>query len=888
MALVKCIDHIRTFNFLMKKTYWCEISDEEAQVRDTLAQSIRADFNILQAKLNSTFLGITYSKWSGDDYKRMVELTKSMQQSLISIHSNLTRMKQSEAKVYIDQVLASGPVNFDLLRKYIYVGLTEVQKELAVGPESASYYIHEAELLKEIDLERQGSKLLLRSSTRKSTHAESQFSSRTTDAQDAASQLRDVENNIALEVSDRLSELITVVPDSPSPLESPSTPSETFATLHDFTVLQPRSTNHSLKNLTHSARVSWLILRLWNNLQILQQDIIGNIYTSGKVYQPEEPLLLECSMDSFPREVTSHGSNPPSNRLSDGILTEQDRSHFLGPILRPTSHFQDLELPKSPSSTTSEPRVDEKDNDMNKDELHRSLIRTYSHSFIMGLFLKEFIELREFVTGQGGQPRKKKVHFSALAGLRRHFRSQRPANSAPENSYPTESHLGGDMSIREALETLKGRRYVPRKISFFERILYAEKLVRSPDSICAFKVACGVTILAVLFWCETTRDFAVRFNLNTAILPIVVSITPTLGQSWLSFMFQISGQGMGLLYGMIVLEIFRDIGGYKYNPYGIISAMALFSIPVNYILYTNPQLFVMSVLSLNSAATLIYPIYLNQRVPFDSPSYRMAKSLTSLAIAIGIVTSFQLFVLRNPARRTLRKAIAKVMKANTAYTVILQAYVSSTIPTDPRHRPPLKAIRRVAKDLKKREVKIQDDLTALMPLIKFSGAEPSFVNPFDAAEYLKIIRANQLILDRNRDARIAIGTSPLPEEILKEFVEKLAYYRAPALSGIKTSLYLCTSALSSKFPLPETVNYGGRPKSGPHIGTEILHDALVLAFRLASSPNGLRLVKSPDLTRYWVYLCSINSVFDQLEAIQDSTKKLYGKLEDETFNYYSL
>jgi hypothetical protein len=106
--------------------------------------------------------------------------------------------------------------------------------------------------------------------------------------------------------------------------------------------------------------------------------------------------------------------------------------------------------------------------------------------------------------------------------------------------------------------------------------------------------------------------------------------------------------------------------------------MLVFAIPMNFIMYTNPQLFVMSLLAMNSAGSLVYPLYLTQNRPSDSPAYRMGKSLTALAIAIGLVTFFQLFVLRNPARRTVRKAMAKVMKANTAYTVILQAYVSSS------------------------------------------------------------------------------------------------------------------------------------------------------------------------------------------------------------------
>jgi len=104
----------------------------------------------------------------------------------------------------------------------------------------------------------------------------------------------------------------------------------------------------------------------------------------------------------------------------------------------------------------------------------------------------------------------------------------------------------------------------------------------------------------------------------------------------------------------------------------------------------------------------------------------------------------------------------------------------------------------IRKDLIKREIQIQDDITALMPLMNFASVEPSFGTPFQAAKYLQIARANQLILDRNRDARIAIGTTPLPRKIMSEFVEKLAPCRRPTLFRIKTSLYLCTSTLQSK------------------------------------------------------------------------------------------
>ncbi|KAH9456906.1 hypothetical protein Pst134EA_020814 [Puccinia striiformis f. sp. tritici] len=891
-TLVHSIGHIRTFAYLIKKTYWCTITDEESKVRDNLVQLIRADFNILQAKLDRTFFGITYSKWSGDDYKKMIQITKSMQQSLISTQSNLNNITQSQAKIFIDQVMANGPVSDELLRKHVYVGLTEVQKELALGSESAPFVLKEMELLKDISIERLSRSQPPLSARQPSPQARPEdLPSDILNAQEAATQLRDMQDQIALEISAE-SPGSTHVPDQTFTIDLESYhPDVCSQSVSDFAPLAYQSTPANLVKITQSAQVNISIRQHWNNLQMLQNEVIGKIYQSGTVYHPQEPLLVDSIKYPITRDVLvdEHCHND-AKRNSDIITATLKRSSLLRPILSlPDALLRDTSHQLSSETKTPELRTNSSLNEHNDDELQRSLLRTFSHSFTMGKFLEDLIELREYVLcAQGdGNPRQKKLHTAFWLPLKARLgflaaadQRQTESNKTPQSSH--DSNLDKEMTMPEALETLKGIKYVPAKISPMEQFLWVEKFLRSPNSICAFKVACAVSTLAVLYWCDSTRPFAQKYNLNACIITIFVAITPTLGQSWLSFTLQISGQGMGLLYGMIALSIFKDVGGYHYNPYGIIVAMTLFAIPMNYVLYTNPQLLVMSLLAMYSAAGLVYPLYLNQNIPFDSPPLRMGKSLTSLAIAIGIVTFFQLFVLRNPARRTLRKAMAKLLKANTAYTVILQAYVSSTIPIDPSHRPSATAIQRVHRNLMKREMQIQDDITALMPLMMFARVEPAFGRPFNTVEYLKIVRANQLILDRNRDARIAIGTTPLPRSIMTEFTAKLAPYRRPTSARIKTSLYLCTSTLQSKFPLPETYNAA----ENQIFGQEILHDALVLACRLAATPEGLQLVKSKEITRYWLYLSSITGGFAQLECIQESAKKIFGRLEDETFNYH--
>ncbi|KAH9456908.1 hypothetical protein Pst134EA_020816 [Puccinia striiformis f. sp. tritici] len=890
-TLVHCIDHVRTLAFLIKKTYWCEITAEESQVRDDLVQSIRADRHILKLKLSRTFLEITHSKWSGDDYRKMVQLTTSMQQSLISTHSNLSHMEQSEAKIFIDQVIATGSVNPELLRKYLNVGLTEVQRELAIESESAPFKHQEMEVMKEIGAERlsnKGTGSKLKSSSRHS--AERDASAGKVDAQESSSQLRDIRNTLETYegVPGTINQsLICRTTGSP----------DCYLTSSDDLTVPPSSSR-----IPQSTQVNSSIRQLWADLQILQHELIGQMFKSGKVYHPQEPLLIDLVASSVERLLACQTSEHQATRPPASNPTENRRPSLLQPILARVDGILPDKTPTSLASTSaSEKTPDHPQEELNKDELQRSLLRTFSHSCIMGMFLEELIELRELVIGTMGdetQPRQKKLHIAFLKGIRARFGFRKYRKPEVENPLSLDNHADERMSMQEALETLKGKQYVPDKKTLLDRALLIEQFLRTPDSICAAKVACAVTTLAILYWSDSTREFAVTYNINTAILPLVFAINPTLGQSWLSFILQISGAAIGLLYGTMVLEIFRNVGGHKYNPYGIIAAMTLFSVPMNYLLYTKPKLFIMSALSMISAGTLIYPIYLSQNTAFDSPAQRMGKNLTSLAVALAIVSLLQLLVLRNPARRTLRKAVANLMRANTAYTVILQAYVSSTIPIDPRHRPPPYAIQRVARDLIKREVELQDDITALMPLMKFAGVEPSLGKPFNVVEYSKIARANQLILDRNRDARIAIGTTPLPKAILTEFVEKLAPYRGPALSRINTSFYLCTSTLQSKvakisnhlcnfnfppkslvFPLPETLNSTGNGG----FGQDIFHDALVLACRLAASPEGLLLVKSKEWPRYWLYLSSINSSPYQLASIQESAQKLFGRLEDETF-----
>ena len=124
---------------------------------------------------------------------------------------------------------------------------------------------------------------------------------------------------------------------------------------------------------------------------------------------------------------------------------------------------------------------------------------------------------------------------------------------------------------------------------------------------------------------------------------------------------------------------FSRLGYSTKNPYGICAVLAIYALPLHYLRYEH-LFFVLSLLALNSAgAQIIYQhIYVNYyHRQVDSPSPRAGKAMAALSVALAIVLVFQLFILRTPARRTLRRSTARLTYSMLAYNTILQAFVRS-------------------------------------------------------------------------------------------------------------------------------------------------------------------------------------------------------------------
>jgi hypothetical protein len=147
--------------------------------------------------------------------------------------------------------------------------------------------------------------------------------------------------------------------------------------------------------------------------------------------------------------------------------------------------------------------------------------------------------------------------------------------------------------------------------------------------------------------------------------------------------------------------------------------------------------------------------------------------------------------------------------------------------------------------------------------VSFAKDEPQLSKPFQAGVIAKIIRANQIILgtrnvfvsafyvlfahfalDRQSEARAAIGTIPFSSEILKSFVAELSPYRTRITRIMRTRFCLSAASLMSKTPLPHETKFE------TWLGS-VTHDALVQSQQFASTEAGKKSIQSGEFTRYW-------------------------------------
>ncbi|OAV91552.1 hypothetical protein PTTG_11781 [Puccinia triticina 1-1 BBBD Race 1] len=860
LALVDVLDHVKTLAHLIDKTYRFVITEEEKLTRDTLVDSIRAELDRLESKLIETMLEVNYSKWSLIEYQKMLQFTTSMTRSLVTAHSSLMQVNQVNSGTFQENFLLSSWRDMGLLRKQVFVALTEIQKALATGPMLVSLEQKQYEWLED-ELAHTSTKICplgISEEARALGEEAPLFSpySRESKFKTTEGEPNQLANSAHIHGAD---------PTPHDQLYSAAIPTE----LKTSAIPPTSSTTH------HNDPLTELIEIHWQSFQGIQFRRINEIMLFGKFdHHQKEDVRSRLSFSSSINPPSETPSVQSSHQARSRVSERSDMSS--------ESLIINAGEPSCDSSSEEE-RTDDSTlgsmEEVDSVELYRSLIRASSYSFAMKNFLHSLIRMRGLADWNNlDSTRPSRVQIHVLEAFRKPIQSEEAPtlNESATTTGQDEDTYPEVTTDQQAFDLLAGRQSSLGSMSLMRRLNAIDRFFRASNSIYAFKMACALTIIGTLFWADKTRDFALKYGLAASILTAAVGITPTLGQTWLSFISQLIGQGFGSVYGTVMVKLFSDLGGYRYNPYGLVAALTLLSLPMSHILYAKPHLFVMPFLSMSSAGSLIYVEYINQHQPFDSPALKLGKNLVCLTFAILVVTCVQMFVLRNPAKHTLRSSVAKLIHTNSTYALVLNSFIKAVMTADSSIRPPSQALSRVNEYLIKIEDRLQRDILALIPLLGFAGLEPSLGKSVSTeAEYLSILRANQSILDRNREARIAMGGAPFSELVLSEFAEALKPQRQRASQQISSIFHLCTASLKAKLPLPTPDPH---PPSSQEFSRQMFHSAVKLSARLVQSPGGIALLQDDELTRYWTYLLCTNGVLVQLDKIRKSCHIILGTI----------
>ncbi|GAA5968646.1 hypothetical protein JCM8115_003668 [Rhodotorula mucilaginosa] len=893
--LVTSLQHVATLAHLTCKTFARELDAEESEVRQVLAKSLRSDYLALDAQLDEMKYELAVSKYSLRHFREMIGAVQALQQALITsssatdlidsldpngISSRRLLSRAETARTFadfrhgIDLVIAEiidvlvGPV---AVEKSLEAGTHDPEKQATERTDEDGAAQAPAPFASDAD-EQEGNGRLGAALHTTPTPVATQEKMVTVAAklkrevQQAEQRHRRIREDFVRERSESRrrggSSPSTSRPATPSlrPVVSPRTStSETArgrATTResDDTVVPGEdadgqvpavaTTKPELAGPAHEDVVQ-IFRKAWDAFARSQQDALVSLIKDGSL-QVDDVLLIEAGMPSI-KEM--YADRLPKAWTSSLVAQTQ--------LARLRSRAESVSAPSVASESPSEETA-----------CSEALTRSYSLLFGLGQLTEGLYLLHDLATRE--QPKKLRLYLAHTLADKVH-RFFRPKDT---------------LNLQQALATLHGQPYTEPRKPFVHYIVRAERWAWSQRSTYAAKVAMAATVYAVFALAPVLQEQVfLKIGQVSALITVIVAVAPTLGGTLSTWLFQISGTGAGALLGFITLEVFKDTGGYRYNPYGLTAIGAIWFAWSSYKFLLHPAKYTQSLLYVVGYGGIVVQEYMHNDLPgvesqYDSPPLRFGYTIASLAISMGISAVFQLFFFRQPARHRLRLQLADTMFRLSAYNSLLQAFVNLVAPADEAPTPKPEALAKVHRELVKREIRIQADILALAPTFQFAKIEPKFQAPFKADSLLRIMRSQQIILDRLREARTAVGLHGFNATIHHDFANVLFPYRLHSQRLSRTLFYLSATSLMCKTQLARDV-----PSSKP-TWSSFEHDALVLSRRLSNLPRGEEELKRPGFLRYWFYLVSLGSVSNELEEMEKYLGDLFGD-PDESNPYIS-
>ncbi|KZO91191.1 hypothetical protein CALVIDRAFT_602427 [Calocera viscosa TUFC12733] len=857
-TLVSSLDHARTLLLLINKGYMEDLTGEERAVMEQLSDSLRTDFMALNQLLNETVFEISWSRWSMADYRSLVDHMHSMQSMLIAAYYGFLAGEENHSiDTYKEQFLPCAAEEFRQLRRSLCLTFGEIIQEIAVEPLQP---LHSEYQDAGMDIEKQPD-----------PQASSELSTEN-DEMDPEQGLRAVGRRLQREALVEDGGLAPAAAGKQEASRADITPRG--PSIVDRQLVGRRDSRNANQNQPYDSDVVKALRSNFDGFAKKQLDFTSHLLISGglsvdlsndslNLFRPMRSIAESWGTDRVRgvQEVLDKEKATLGYGISPSLTTSSERPRSMSEIPLAGHEYR---------AGPAIPRIVEPEEDQDAVRTGRTLVRVYSVLFAMNRLMNKLqtMHTQVWMTPTGAK-RRYRLQIHILESLK---------SSSRQENLDEKAELDGSLTLPECICCLERRKYVPTKVTFVQRLLAIERWFRSPTSVYSFKIVLALSIFCVLLFAPLVRGWFLSYALITALPNLVLALAPTLGGSFVSFGIQIVGTVIGNIASMVILLIFRNVGGWFYNPYGIACLLAVYAIPFAYLVNEKPQFFIFALLALNSCGATILTVYVNAvyegNHDYNTPPYMAGIGLAALAVALALVFCFQLLILRNPARHALRVALARVIEDHLAYVTLLQAYCRALELIDPSDQVDPKIVRRVERELIRREDKLQAQIIDMNQLISFAALEPTWQKPFQKEAAAKVLRANQLLVDRWSETRSAIGSEPFPPFVSQQFVSILSPFRRQCYTVTKTSLYLAATSMASKIPLPlETPNPG-------RLVSDLVHDALLISFRYAKTEEGREIVQSGDFARYWFFLLVNMSALQHVADIEDACREIYGTFED--------
>ncbi|KAM0755341.1 hypothetical protein T439DRAFT_1000 [Meredithblackwellia eburnea MCA 4105] len=865
--LVSSLNHLCTLSHLTCKAFALECSEDEKQVRQHLLRLVRQDFTSLVAKLeDEVSFEINFTRWKVEDYRNMIEKVRAVQLGLITASSAIETIDTLDPNgtnftklwgVREDDPKAMKE-SFRQFRRAVDITITEIIAALdpsaspSTAPSSApppsvpsepeyDPEDHQSTESAETKLPNIASRLRaeVRRSERRRTDNWRQHKHERSTSTGVSPPLSPIFRGISQRAEDTVTSEISI---------------GWSGVLRDL-----QTTAGTLVAAEQSGE---LLRKAWETFKEAQLDGLVELIKSEALGVKDELKILE----GMPSLMSLYSDRLPETWTS--TLAEKPTLKQLGK--------------RTPEKSMGrEPHLDFDAEGGSVQLVSEAVTKCYSLLFGFNQLVDELTSIVQLTSELRNQPRRARFHFFERNPL----------------SFFKRKNTTGSLSLQAALAALRGETFVSASTPLLQRALTAERWLRSDRSLYALKVALGATVYSILLLAQGPQEFFVQYSehfygakvdvlspclcaaLTSSLVTVIVAISPSLGQTLFLFALQLLGTGIGAIFGLISLEIFKNVGGWMYNPFGLTFCMASWGGLSSFFLYKDPRWFSGAFLSINGAGSIIIEEYLYNDVPssrraYYSPQLRAGQIIAAMLISISIAFVVQVLTFRSPARRQLRLKIAAVTFKLSSYNTLLQSNINCVAPAEAAPLPPAQAVFDVQNELIRREKEIQADIIALGPLYEFAALEPKWAVPFQGETLLKIINSHQIILDRLREARAGVGSTGFSPSVHRDFVSPLYPYRLHSQRLSRTLFYLGATSLVSKTPLPRDVPSSKATWRG------FENDVLVLSRRMSLLPGREKELRYEGFLRYWFYLVAVGAVSRELENLENHLGDLFGVPEE--------